>query len=346
MHRNELLESIAKTVQDYRSGEIPAISANRVDRWISQFEVNEQNQILYELDFILKKSYFSRQKTISFLNSVLELSEIFGDNIFNGVLRTQFLNIQRKGTSQKDLLKLGGSIFSSKYNINHSLTSTTRNPCAYIYLDDCLFTGNTVFYDLKKWIEDSNILNTKIHLVFLAIYSNGFQYVDKRLNSTFQQRNIIFEFWRMTEFNNLVNQNYDAFWSQEINDDPYVNNFVDIVKANADLKGWRPRLFRPNYGSDNESYFSSSQKRDLIEKAFLKKGAYLCSLPQQRQASMRPMGYENLESLGFGSTFITYRNISNNCPLVLWWGDTNYPTSHPFSRWYPLFPRKTNEGQS
>ena len=55
------------------------------------------------------------------------------------------------------------------------------------------------------------------------------------------------------------------------------------------------------------------------------------------------MGYEFLESLGFGSVFITYRNIANNCPLALWWGDTSFPPSHPFSKWYPLFPRKVNE---
>jgi hypothetical protein len=55
------------------------------------------------------------------------------------------------------------------------------------------------------------------------------------------------------------------------------------------------------------------------------------------------MGFEYFESLGFGSVFITYRNIANNCPLVLWWGDTNYHPSHPFSKWYPLFPRKGNE---
>ena len=58
---------------------------------------------------------------------------------------------------------------------------------------------------------------------------------------------------------------------------------------------------------------------------------------------MRPMGYEYLESLGFGSVFITYRNIANNCPLVLWWGDTTYSPNHPFSSWYPLFPRKVNK---
>ena len=55
------------------------------------------------------------------------------------------------------------------------------------------------------------------------------------------------------------------------------------------------------------------------------------------------MGYEYLESFGFGATFISYRNIANNCPLALWWGDPDAPASHPFSKWYPLFSHKANE---
>jgi hypothetical protein len=39
-----------------------------------------------------------------------------------------------------------------------------------------------------------------------------------------------------------------------------------------------------------------------------------------------------LETLGFGSTLVTFRNCPNNCPLAFWAG---YP-------WYPLFQRKTN----
>jgi hypothetical protein len=46
----------------------------------------------------------------------------------------------------------------------------------------------------------------------------------------------------------------------------------------------------------------------------------------------RPLGLVPLQTLGFGSTIVTFRNCPNNCPLVLWAG-------HP---WYPLFPRKNN----
>jgi len=59
--------------------------------------------------------------------------------------------------------------------------------------------------------------------------------------------------------------------------------------------------------------------------------------------SMRPLGFEKLESLGFGSLFITYRNIANNCPLALWYGNPDYSPPHPLGLWYPLFPRRSSE---
>jgi len=125
-----------------------------------------------------------------------------------------------------------------------------------------------------------------------------------------------------------------------------VNKFVNIVQENSQRKSVKPRLFRSNMIPHTETLFSSPEARNIVETAFLRKGAYIASLPKNRQPSMRPMGYEYLESLGFGAVFVTYRNIANNCPLVLWWGDTSYHPSHPFSKWYPLFPRKVNESSN
>jgi len=343
MNRNELLESIAGTVRDYRSGEIPTISANGINRWVSQFNSNEQLIILSEINHLFKKYYISLSKTRKFLNSVLALSDIFGDNLYNGIKHTKFLNIQRKGSSQKDLLKLTNEISVNKYHVD--INRHILNPISYIYLDDCLFTGNTVIYDLESWVENNIVKNVTIHLVFLGIYTSGFEYLNRRLVPKLSERGISIKTWRMLEFKNSQRnpEEYDCFWPGEVVEDDFVNTFVGIVRGNAEERGWNPRLFRPNTISPEENFFSSLQNRKIIEKAFLKKGSYLCSLPRNRQHSMRPMGYEYLESLGFGSDFITYRNISNNCPLVLWWGDTDYPASHPFSNWYPLFPRKTNE---
>ncbi len=91
-----------------------------------------------------------------------------------------------------------------------------------------------------------------------------------------------------------------------------------------------------------EKLFSSSQARKIVEKTFLTKGLELIQNNQYQASSIRPLGFMKLASLGFGTFFVTYRNTANNCPLVLWWGDPSYPVTHPLGRWYPLFPRKTN----
>ena len=40
--RNELLASIANTIQDYRGGSIPQPIPDHVERWVQQFDANNQ----------------------------------------------------------------------------------------------------------------------------------------------------------------------------------------------------------------------------------------------------------------------------------------------------------------
>ncbi|MGI0480691.1 hypothetical protein ACN4EE_07865 [Geminocystis sp. CENA526] len=347
MNRQNLLASIANTIKDYRQGEISPITPDHVDKWVSQFEKEDQLIILYEINNLLSKYYFSKSKTVSFLKAIFKRQDIFGENPSSTIPCTNFLNIQRKGSSQKDLIKLASNVAYNEYGtiINENISS----PIGFIYLDDCIFSGNTVVHDLESLLSQNKLSNCQIYFVFLACHSSGIKYMFKRLQTVAKKKNIdLPHYFYSVEFenNDLNSDKYDCLWSKEVTNDNYVFNFVNLVSNNAQQKGWNPRLFRPDHVPSQETLFSSPQNRDIVEKAFLKKGAYICSLPKNRQKSMRPMGYEYLESLGFGSIFITYRNIANNCPLVLWWGDPSYSSSHPFSQWYPLFPRKVNEQSS
>ncbi len=78
--------------------------------------------------------------------------------------------------------------------------------------------------------------------------------------------------------------------------------------------------------------FSSDEGRELLEQQFLAKGAYIRTVCPLLNKYQRPLGNMLLETLGFGSTIVTFRNCPNNAPLVFWAGDP----------WYPLFQRKTN----
>jgi hypothetical protein len=110
------------------------------------------------------------------------------------------------------------------------------------------------------------------------------------------------------------------------------------IKEICESSKWPEICFR-RHPIVEESLFTSPEAREVVERAFLKAGAMLVCAAKNPAESMRPLGFEKLISLGFGSMFITYRNISNNCPLALWYGDPS--KSGPLSLWYPLFPRKT-----
>jgi hypothetical protein len=77
-----------------------------------------------------------------------------------------------------------------------------------------------------------------------------------------------------------------------------------------------------------------------VEQAFLAVGAKLFCVAQNPAPSVRPMGFEVIGTIGFGTPIVTWRNIANNCPLALWYGDLSYGPGHPLGMWYPLFPRK------
>lgn len=228
------------------------------------------------------------------------------------------------------------------WGINQHNTQITD----YVYLDDALFSGNTVLYDVRDWAAQAK-QNTKLHLVFLATHSSGLDYLEKPRNLTdlTQSHHLSLHYWRLHHFENLSRdrQYFECLWPHPLSGEDLVDTYVQKLMARSRAKDWSPRLFRPPEVPTHETLFSSPGSRDIVEQAFLRAGSYIVSLSANAKPEMRPLGYEKLESLGFGSVFVTYRNIANNCPLALWWGDPRASSNHPFSKWYPLFPRKTNE---
>lgn len=125
--------------------------------------------------------------------------------------------------------------------------------------------------------------------------------------------------------------------------DAVVDAYVSHLRESLAKKNWLDRdLFRPLRTPQEECVFSSIEARVKVERAFLKAGAHIITGNKQAAESVRPLGFEVIGSLGFGTFYVTYRNISNNCPLVLWWGEPGTPAFLPLGKWYPLFPRRTN----
>ena len=344
-HRQTLLNSIATIIADYRQGEIAAIDPNHVDRWVNQFSKfgfdNEaQIAILGEMERILKSYYISRSSAQSLLTNMLTSQKLFGANPAITIRNAQFLQIQRKGNSQNDLLNLCEPILQSNYGL--SSRDFEGSPSTYIYLDDCLYSGNTAWRDVNAWMPNA-ARGTTLHLIFFALHTEGRRYSQKQIELEAQKYGVAIKFWRLHEFHNSrwKPSQFHCFWALQTSGDELIDRYIqEISERRQNSNRTLPDLFRPANMPTQDNVFSSPTARNIIEYAFLKVGAYIVSLSKNPNDSMKPLGYEYFDSLGFGALFTTYRNIANNCPLALWWGDPN--KAYPLSAWYPLFPRTVN----
>jgi hypothetical protein len=346
--RRTLLESIATIIADYRQGEVPTIDSSHVDRWVSQFDRfgfdgEAQVVILEQMERILKRYYISRSIAQDFITRLLTSEKLFGSNPAAMIRNVQFLRIQTKGSSQNDLLNLCEQILQSVHGFG--LEDCGSSPVAYIYLDDCLYSGNRVRRDIVHWLSNA-ARGTTLHLIFFALHTTGREYSQKEIEQKAQVQGVVVKFWGLHEFHNSrwKPSRFDCFWARQTSGDELIDRYVQEVNENRqNLNKSLPPLFRPNNMPIQDSIFSSPA-REIIEYAFLKVGAYIVSLPRSPNKNMRPLGYDYLESLGFGAILATYRNIANNCPLALWWGDPN--GFYPLNAWYPLFPRTVNTASS
>lgn len=340
--RTELLMQISNHIKNYRPRELSYdLDEGHVERWVSQFGKDVQDVVLQETNTLLSHCYFSKEKIKQFLFDVIECDELWEtEDIFTEIQHTQFLDIQSKGSSQSHLLGLLGDLLEENYIVELS-TKSTATTTRYVYLDDCLFSGNTLRRDLERWI-DSAKDNSLLDIIFLATYSAGEYYIrNKILPELCDPKGIRYRIWALKRFNNNSRDlfNYDCLWSKETYDDN-ISTYIECLNEQAKTNGWQIRSFREkNYTSP---LYTNDVFREIYEKAMLKAGAYIYSCCSHPKPSMRPMGYEFFNSFGFGAFFATYKNISNNCPLAFWWGDASAEDYHPFSKWYPLLPRKVN----
>ena len=333
--RRAFLEEITRISADYRLGQVPPITPDHVNRWVSQFDPDDQLVILAEMARILGKHYVSQRKASRFIEKVLAQEEICGADPISGLRNTRFLEIQRHGSSQNELVALTDQVLKKNYGLRTFLCGSF--PKAYIYIDDCLVTGYTILHDLEGWLPKA-VPGSRLHIILFSVDKGKKDYVWKRLKVLARVRDVKAKIWTQHEF-----QRMEYMWPQWFSGDARVDLYVEEVYRRGREQGLNLQLFRPDIPPGTELTFSSPEARKIVERAFMAAGAYIVSLPKQPKPEMRPMGYAKLESLGSGAVTVTYRNCPNNCPLALWWGDPDKPRGNPLSKWYPLFKRKQSE---
>jgi hypothetical protein len=344
-----LAETIVNITQDYHSDLEDGfrINTDHVIEWVNQFEEIDREFILSELVHMFNQNiYISREKAKELLINMLEkVSSFYKYSSIDIFLNeTAFIHIQPKGKSQDILLSLMNEILENNFGRTLAMCGAlgAKN---YIYLDDILGTGKTFVNNISEWIDKEkqfdNLKSGKIRFLayFFCIHTWGannarislkmklaedlFQNEKKFLiGSTYKIEN------NVNDYNPKLNLIYPQK-TENIDFDVYLNSLTGFARNN------RSKAYRPFNLPLEEKFFSSKANRNRLETIFTQKGIDIINSIQdeQKRKNHRPLGktYPSYHTFGTGTMFFTWRNISNTCPIVLWW-------DNPAHNWKGLFP--------
>lgn len=350
----KLITEIYKIIRDYRRHDIgflyhTEITKNHILNWINQFDENDRKFVLSELLHILKKSYLTEEETIEILTLEFEtLAKDFGyANVTDFLNETIILDCQEAGKSQKVMLKMVEEILLTKYgyNVKNCNKNNIKN---WLYIDDVLSSGRTFKDDIIQKVNNhgiENFKNEKIKIIgtFIILHYWGVKNLWQSLDHIFENKiSKSIHFYSVAKVDNLP-------YTYESHENPNFNNIYPIKsitgeefleKLEINLNEKYDKLYNKKYAFRNpkypikETFFSTKENRNRFEQIILEKGIEIYnSINEISTVSIRPLGFcpPSYQTLGTGSLYITWRNISNTCPLVFWW-DIN--------GWNPLFPRK------
>jgi hypothetical protein len=343
-----LIQSLSETIADYRQNEIAPATPLHIEKWLHQFDLADQLVILTEMDTIMRRFYFSKNLVKEHLRSFLK-NRLIGNSDPRDVLHhTGFLCVQQDGSSQRAMLDIIDEVLQEEYKFPLAIAGI-KEIQTYVYIDDAVYTGNRLRYDLTDgtstvgWFSNGPA-NCTLLIYTIAFHVDARDYVCKKIQAIAGRKQIKLKMFTALSIENRHSpeSHIEVLWPKRVINDPIVDSYIAEMSTSSGRKIEMDTLFQNDGQRGQEKLFSSPQAREIVERAFLTKGLQLVRASQNSAPSMRPLGFMKLTSLGFGTFFVTYRNIANNCPLVLWWGDPNLPSTHPLGKWYPLFPRRTN----
>lgn len=333
--RDDLLISIAHTIEDYRAGEVAKPLPVHVDRWVNQFDAGVQIPLLVELDYTLKRTYFAKITVSEFFARQIKHQKLAGASPSDFWRAAHVLNIQRQGHSQREVRQLFDIALQSQCNL--ALRDCGSVGGAYIYLDDVLFTGGRIGTDLSAWIEHQAPAEFTLHILVIATHQLGEWQCIARLKKVAASagKKMQIHCWAAIRLENRKanRDTSEVLWPAVIPQVPSLQAYLAEEKRFP----FEPR--KPG-GKIEHGIFSSEPGRQVLEEQLLLAGMRIRLFSRNPNRALRPLGFSPF-GLGFGSMIATFRNCPNNAPLALWWGDPDAQMGHPFRNWYPLLPRKT-----
>ncbi|MEG0835761.1 MAG: hypothetical protein RR413_09995 [Christensenellaceae bacterium] len=350
MERDMLLHELAGIIKNYRTSEFSiTIDEQHVLTWIKQFSLDAQDTILSEITNIMKKWYFDRNKIISFLSEVCAYMQkrLKYESVADLIANVSFVLGNETGQSQKLLFsELQGYVNTQNSIIlNNNITTDITH---YIYVDDGVYSGQHVKKELPEILIQLPKGST-LDAFFIVASTTGLMYVEKMISALAEQRSISFSinsfkrisndrFVKYDNNSSTYSSSQECLWPS-VTDDKEITKYLGELRKASEKCEKKP--FRKNPWDLDCGIFSSLYGRNVVEYEFLKKGIHIIQTASVNKG-IYPLGYNPWPSFGFGSICSFDYNISNTCPVVLWWGNIE-KQGNILDAWYPLLPRRVND---
>lgn len=354
---DELIEQVVEELSDYRAEEGHKVEADRVVNWVTQFEEHDRDFILTEMINVFKKRYCTRNEGIKFLKDTINfLFEHYKyEDPKSFLAETEFLSLQELGKSQTKFLELLGDVLREDfdYDIEKHNPKKIKN---FLYIDDILCTGNTLYQDMFAWLNElengkkriENIQKQNQRIIFSYIFMYSKNYHKKVAQMKYNIIANIKDYIQMIRWieidnsSNIYSSKCEIIKPIEVElSERAIDYKTEICAAVDDHANGRYQVaedfFRPNHIPANEKFFTSVENRKRLEKIFLDKGIeILDNTGSVTMQQMRALGYSlpSYKDFGFGALCFTWRNVPNNTPLVFWYAGGGF---------IPLFEKYTRE---
>jgi len=339
---DQLIAAILPIIQDYHQYNGFQFTREHILNWVNQFEEGDRVFILEELLHLLGKGiYISETRAREML--LRRIDFLAAKNGYHStpawLADVELLRMQKADKSQDILLGILHEELLKKYGTGLEQCGSHAHRFA-LYIDDVLATGNTVFTDTSAWLRttladgernlDKIVKNEKTLIVSLFCLHSGAN-VRWRLKVALSNDDLLKKI--QLHYNYEV-QNNPTFHDQKLNfaypTGQQPQSVYDYLKG---LTGssHENKAFRKDGSPTQEGFFSSPAHRIRFENILLHTGIQLLAKAATLKPNHRPLGatFPSYKTLGTGTLFFTWRNISNTCPIVFWW-DTG--------GWRPLFP--------
>lgn len=339
---SQLAAMILEVIKDYHNYQGFHFSSSHILEWVNQFDHDDQVIVLEEFLHILKAgTYFSENKgRLMLLKRIKFLAKLYKFSTVRDFLaNVDFLALQKEGKSQDILLKILNEEMLKCYNLG--LYQCGKASKKYmIYIDDILATGRTVFNDCLSWLKEEStlgksnlekVINGETVLICSLFCIHTGNTVLWRLKMELNNDQIL---KKIKLFCDFEVQNHTSFSNQQLNfaypvvaQPQYILDYHNNIPASTKENF----AFRSPSKPSKETFFSSPENRIRFENVILAKGVELLNKANNLKPNHRPLGatFPSYKTLGTGTLFFTWSNISNTCPIVFWW---------KAGGWKPLFP--------